>query len=163
MKLIVFLLAGFSLAYAQSALSRRAPGFSLPDLRLRQHDLQVYKGKVVVIEFMQTTCPKCQDVTTKLEQVKARYGDKIAVFSVVTQPDNQVSVNRYIQSYKATSTFLFDCGQMTASYLQITPQNPSVHFPHILIIDKAGMIRRDIYEGAMETPEILAAIEPLLK
>ncbi|HYP13838.1 MAG TPA: TlpA disulfide reductase family protein, partial [Bryobacteraceae bacterium] len=79
--LVSMVALGFS---AQAQVLRRAPGFSLPDLTLKQHDLQDYKGKVVLLEFMMTECPKCQEATTVLERVKAKYGDKVQVFSVVT-------------------------------------------------------------------------------
>jgi peroxiredoxin len=148
---------------AQTPFGRRAPGFSLPDLSLKQHDLQDYRGKVVVIDFMKTDCPKCQDLTKVLEQVKTKYADKIQVLSVVNIPDNQTTVSRYISAHKATTPFLFDCGQMTASYLQITPKNPSVHLPHVVVIDKNGTIRRDLAEDAANLQNISGAIEPLLK
>ena len=57
---------------------------------------------------------------------------------------------------KVTSPFLFDCGQVAASYLKITPQKPSFDVPHIFLVDQQGMIRhdygysvlnRDIFEG----------------
>ena len=38
---------------------------------------------------------------------------------------------------------MFDCGQVAASYLQVTPSNPSVDVPHFFVIDKDGMIRED--------------------
>jgi len=148
---------------AQTPFGRRAPGFSLPDSTLKQHDLQDYRGKIVVIDFMKTDCPKCRDLTKALEQVKAKFGDRIQVLSVVNLPDNQSTVSRYISATKATSPFLFDCGQMTASYLQITPKNPSVHLPHVVVIDKNGTIRRDLAEDAANLQNITGAIEPLLK
>jgi hypothetical protein len=38
---------------------------------------------------------------------------------------------------------LFDSGQMAASYLKVTPQNPRIHLPHLFLIDGEGMIRND--------------------
>jgi thiol-disulfide isomerase/thioredoxin len=152
-----------AVAPAQTLFGRRAPGFSLPDVTLKQHDLQDYKGKVVIIDFMKTDCPHCQELTKVLEQVKAKYGEKVQILSVVNPPDNQNTVKRYMATYKATSPFLFDCGQMTASFLQITPKNPSVHLPHIVVVDKNGMIRRDLAEAAATMANITGAVDPLLK
>ena len=50
--------------------NRRAPGFSLPDGNLKQHDLQDYRGRVVLVEFMQSQCPNCAAFSRVLEQVK---------------------------------------------------------------------------------------------
>jgi thiol-disulfide isomerase/thioredoxin len=167
---VVLLTATFVFsANAQSVFSaRRAPGFSLPDQRLKQHDLQDYKGKVVVFDFMRTDCPRCQALTPVLEQLKAKYGEKIQVLAVVPANgvDNTQTVGKYVSVLKATSPFLFDCGQMTASYLQITPQNPQIHLPHVVIVDKVGMIRREFTEespGGMSLQTLGAAIDPLLK
>ena len=51
--------------------------------------LQDYRGKVVLIDIMSTRCPHCLLLSTTLEQVKARYGDKVAILEVVLPPDNQ--------------------------------------------------------------------------
>lgn len=161
MKLGILVLVIGMAAQAQLAV-RRAPGFALPEpLQGKTHDLQDYRGKVVLIEFMKTDCPNCQGMTRSLEQVKAKYGAKVQILSVVTLPDTLPNVRNYVAEHKVTTPVLFDCGQMMASYLQITPANPQVHFPHLVVIDKSGMIRNDI-----ESPElkgITAAIEPLLK
>ena len=172
MKFAAVALISITLAYSLHAQSvfnaRRAPGFSLPDQRLKQHDLQDYKGKVVVFDFMRTDCPRCQALTPILEQLKAKYGEKIQVLAVVPANgvDNTQTVGKYVAALKATSPFLFDCGQMTASYLQITPQKPQIHLPHVVIVDKGGMIRREFSEetpGGMNLQTLGAAIDPLLK
>src|ERR1700724_2736427 len=95
-----------SFATAQEA-SRRAPGFALPDPEYKHYyDLQDYRGKVVLIDIMQTGCPHCLLLATTLEQVKARYGDKIAVLEIVLPPDNQATVAKYKAMNKVTATVL---------------------------------------------------------
>jgi hypothetical protein len=84
----------------------------------------------------------------------------------VTLPDTQNTVRQYITATKATGTFLFDCGQMTASYLQITPQNNTIHVPRLLLVDKNGYIRRDISEqtpNGFTAEHIAGAVDQLLK
>ena len=129
---------------AGGALSgRRAPGFSLPDSKLQQHDLYDYRGKVILLEIMQTSCPSCQTLTAELERIKTKYAGKLAVLSVVNPPDNMNTVKAYITSHAVTGPMLFDMGQMAASYLKVTPQNPRIHLPHLFLIDGDGMIRND--------------------
>jgi len=147
MRLWRFLLClGLAAALAPAAdklSNRRAPGFALPDLNLKYHDLADYQGKVVLIEFMKTNCPHCPGLSRKLEEIKAKYGLKVGILSVVTPPDNQQSVLRYIQTNFLTTPVLFDCGQMAASYLKVGPQNPTVDLPHLFVIDGQGTIRHD--------------------
>jgi thiol-disulfide isomerase/thioredoxin len=128
---------------ANELSNRRAPGFSLMDLRSVQHDPQDDRGKVVIVEFMQTTCPHCQKFTGILEQAKAKYKDKISIFSIVTAPDNGQTMQKYAADFKLTSPILWDSGQVMASYMKLSPSNPSMNFPHVFLIDKEGMIRND--------------------
>jgi peroxiredoxin len=137
------LLLASPLAGADELSGRRAPGFSLPDLNLNQHDLADFRGKLVLLDFMKTDCPHCQTLARLLEEVKAKYGSRVAILSVAMPPDNQSTVLRFIQANFLTTMVLFDCGQMAASYLKATPRNPSVEMPHLFIIDGEGMIRHD--------------------
>jgi peroxiredoxin len=142
------LLASAALLFASGELSgRRAPGFSLPDLHLQQRDLQDYRGKIVLLDVMQTTCPHCARLADILEKVHAKYGDKVAVLSIVNPPDNQGSVARFTEEHTITTPMLFDCGQVAVSYLKATPQNPKVNVPHLFLIDGQGMIRNDFAYG----------------
>lgn len=122
---------------------RRAPGFSLPDSRFRQYDPQDYRGKILLIEIMQTKCPHCARFSVLLEEVQARYAGKVAVLSIVNPPDTQSTVAEYVSKHKLTVPILFDCGQVAASYLKASPQNPSFDVPHLFIIDGSGNIRND--------------------
>jgi len=139
-----------SLAFGAGELSnRRAPGFSLPDADLQQHDLADYQGRVVVVDFMQTNCPHCRAFSKILSNVEQRYGKKVKVLSIVTQGDSQAAVKKYIADNGLSTTFLFDCGQVTASYLKLTPQNPSFSTPRFFVVDQKGFIQDDYGYNAL--------------
>jgi peroxiredoxin len=159
---VALLFFGASLFAAD--FSRRAPGFSLPDVKTEQHDLADYRGKVVILEFMQTTCPHCAAFTEVLAQVQQRYGERVAILSVVNPPDDQPKVRPFIAAYKITWPVVFDCGQVAYSYLR----SPSFDIPHVYLIDANGGIRedfgytpatRDIFEGK----GIFSHLDALLK
>lgn len=162
---LVFLLSVTSLAWCETG--RRAPGFSLPDSDLKQHDLADYRGKVVLIEFMRTDCPNCIRLTATLADVKAKLAGKVVVLTVVNQPDDQTTVARFLAQHKVGGPVLFDCGQMTASYVQVTPENPSVHFPQLFVIDTAGVIHSRVTPESnpieMESTTLIPLIQDLLK
>mgnify|MGYP000318421837 CR=1 FL=1 len=148
---------------ATGQVPRRAPGFSLPDSAMRQHDLQDYRGKVVLIEIMKTNCPGCRAFTTVLEQVKAKYAGRVVVLSIVHPPDDLNAVKAYIQQNNVTSPILFDCGQMAASYVR----RATIDVPHLFVVDGNGMIQGDyghetdkeIFQGKA----LYALIDRLLK
>lgn len=156
------LLASLTLFAAGEYSNRRAPGFSLADSKFMQHDPQDYHGKVLILEFMQTTCPVCLRLTESLVQVKAKYGDKVGILSITTLPDSYQTGDRYVQEHNVTWPILFDSGQVMMSYLKVTPANPTVHFPHLFIVDGNGVIRDD-YEGAVTVADISADVDKLLK
>jgi peroxiredoxin len=125
--------------------NRRAPGFALPDPSYqRYYDLQDFAGKVVVIDIMSTRCPHCLLLSTTLEKLKARYGDKVAILEVVLPPDNQETISKFVATNHVTIPVACDMGQMTASYFKATPSTMGeITVPHLFLIDKQGTIKND--------------------
>jgi peroxiredoxin len=132
---------------------RRAPSWALVDSNGQMHDLLDYRGKYLILEFMQTNCPHCATFAEVLGQAQQRYGDKVAILSVVSIPqDNANTVQQFVAGHKITYPIVFDAGQMQYSYVL----KPKVSFPQVYIIDPTGLIRgdygydlttRDIFEG----------------
>ena len=139
------------MAWSAGSLSnRRAPGFSLPDLSLQQHDLYKYRGKVVILNVMKTDCPHCLSFSKNLARVEDKYERRIKVIDIVTAPlDNQNTVQKYLISNGLSQLVLFDCGQVAASYLKLTPQNPKFNTPHFFVIDQEGWIQEDYGYNAL--------------
>jgi peroxiredoxin len=163
MKLTVLILIAACALFGENEYSnRRAPGFSLADSKFQQHDPQDYRGKVLIVDFMQTTCNVCMKLADELLQVKAKYGDKVAILSVTTLPDNYEKADRFATEHKIPWPVLFDSGQVMVSYLKVTPANPQVHFPHVFIVDGNGIIRYD-FEGAADVREFSAYIDKIIK
>jgi len=110
-----------------------------------QRDPQDYRGKVLIVDFMQVTCEHCVAFSAILEQARARYGDKIAILSIVNPPSDAKGVADYIAKHKVKSPILFDCGQVAYSYLK--PTSATITIPHVFLIDGDGMIRNDFAFG----------------
>jgi peroxiredoxin len=155
--------AGMALT-AQQAL-RRAPGFALPDAVSGQvRDLYDYRGKVVVLEFMMTTCPHCAAFAEILGEVRQKYAGRVEVISIVNVPaDNPNTVKQFVAGHKVSYPILMDMGQMEYSYVL----KPNVDLPHVYVIDANGYIRseygygittRDIFEGHALFAEIDRAL-----
>jgi peroxiredoxin len=150
-KLVATLLCGVAL-FAAGPL-RRAPGFCLIDTNGQWHDLADYRGKVVLVEFMQTTCPHCANFSTVLNGLKQKYGDKLAVLAIANPPvDNPQTMAQFVSGHKLTYPLLLDQGQVAYSYVRA----PSLDLPTVYLVDADGMIRnswvngvltKDIFEG----------------
>lgn len=119
----------------------------MPDLRLQQHDLADYRGKVVVLDIIQTSCAHCAVSAETLQKVHQKYGSKVAVLMFANPPDTQATVSTFAADHKITVPILFDCGQAAVSYLKATPDNPSISVPHLFLIDGQGIIRNDFTYG----------------
>lgn len=146
-------------ALVAAAADRRAPGFDLIDSRGVWHDLADYRGKLVLLAFIQSTCPHCAMFAENLEQARQKYGDKIAVIAVVNPPDDVSKVNAFIAGHNIGFPIIFDSGQMAFSYVL----NPTLKFPRLFMIDAEGIIRaddeyspltREIFEGNALGPAI---------
>ena len=168
---VILTFALFSLTAASlsgaSLSNRRAPGFALPDVDLKYHDLADYRGKVVLLSVMKTQCPHCTTFSKALNEAQAKYGTRVKVLSIVNHQDTQGMVKDYIRNNGLKTTILFDCGQMTASYLKLSPSNPSFQTPHLFVIDQKGWIQEDhgynmLNKGLFEGTGINKVIEKYL-
>jgi len=140
---LAVLLCSTGLFAAGELSHRRAPGFSIVDAAMQQHDLADYRGKYVILDIMQTTCAHCQKFSEILEKISIQYRPKVQPLSLVVPPDSLPIVQTYIRTHNITIPMLFDCGQVAASYLRIGPSRPTVTFPHAFLIDPQGNIVND--------------------
>jgi len=159
MKRILMLLCAAALMFGQGA-PRRAPSFCLVDTTGQWRDLIDYRGKAVIIEFMQTTCPHCATFATKLQAIQQKYAGKVQVISIALMPqDNPQTLMEYVKGHNVPYPVLLDMGQVAASYVQ----TGNLHFPNVYLLDGTGMIRghweegplaKDIFEGNGLTKEV---------
>ena len=61
----------------------KAPEFSLPNLSTdKMENLKDYFGKPIILFFIQSACYSCLQEAKALQELKARYGDKVNVIAV---------------------------------------------------------------------------------
>ncbi len=163
MKKIAAILLCAAVVFAASVFAadppRRAPGFCLIDTKGQWQDLADYRGKPVILEFMQTTCPHCIAFSSVLNSISLKYGDRVAILSVALPPDTPQTMLKFAESHRLSFPLLLDQGQAAVSYVRA----PSIDFPNVYLIDGAGMIRnhwaynvlaKDIFEGNGLSKEI---------
>lgn len=159
------LLPGMSVAGPLAG--RRVPSFALPDATLKLHDVLDYRGKPLLIDIMQTTCGHCRSMAPNIERVRTKYAGRIGVLSIVVPPDTQATVAQFVAKFRVGFPVLFDCGQTTAAILNVTPQNPKIDLPQLVLVDPKGIIREDwtwteSTKSILEGPGVDAAIDKLL-
>jgi len=161
-RLTLILVIGALALPAQGLINRRAPSFSLPDSALQQHDILDYRGSWLLLAFIHSECPVCKQLSATLDGVKKKYGVKAAVLSIVTPPENQTTVAKYLAETKSTSPIVFDSGQVAIAYFKATPQNNSYDNPHLFAISPTGMIVREWGQSSLNGLTLLSELDQLI-
>jgi len=143
MRILVASLLCAALGFGQDLSGRRAPHFSLIDTNLVQHDLHDYRGHWLIVVFTKTNCLRCQVLSKTLEEVKAKYPEKIGVLAILGAAENNTTVMQYIAENKSSYGVVFDASQVTPLYFPGAPARLEHDTPHWFLVDPDGMIRFD--------------------
>lgn len=138
-------------AGAQIAAGSKAPAVKLKDTHDKQVSLDDYKGKIVVLEWINFDCPfvKKHYDSGNMQKLQKTYTDKGVVWLTINSsaPGRQGNydskkVNELLAEKKATPTaYLFDStGEVGKAYGAKTT-------PHMFVIDKKGNV---VYAGAID-------------
>ena len=135
-------------ASAKATIGKAAPAFTLKDTAGKEHKLADFKGKVVVLEWINPDCPVCRRVfesgvvaNTKKEASKA---DKDVVYIMVnsTHYMDAAGSAAYMKRHKMESVpaLVDQDGTVGRLYGAATT-------PHVFVIDDKGVLR---YQGAID-------------
>jgi thiol-disulfide isomerase/thioredoxin len=154
-------------AFAASPVPRPAAQLEIVDSG-GKHLLSNYKGKVVVVQFLLTTCQHCQACSQLLNNLQAEYGPR--GFQVLGAAVNEATPEM-ARDYAAKFAPGFPVGPLPRQPV-LTFMGLSVMdrpgFPQIAVIDRKGQIREqtsgDIneHQPLQEEAHIRALIEKLL-
>jgi thiol-disulfide isomerase/thioredoxin len=126
--------------FAASPVPRPAPQLEIVDAS-GKHLLSSYKGKVVVVQFLLTTCPHCQAFSQILDKLQAEYGPRgfQALGAAVNEATPEMA-----KDYASKYASAFPVGPLSHD-LVYTFMGLSVMdrpgFPQIAVIDRKGQIR----------------------
>ena len=131
--------------YTAPVIPRPAKEFSIIEVGGKQTLLSEVRGNVVVFQFLQTTCPHCQNTARMLNKVAKELGPKgLKVFGVAfTEEVGQqpAMVTNFIKQYGGFPVGI--APRVTIlKYLGI-PDDPNFRWvvPQIMIIDRKGQVR----------------------
>src|SRR5580698_5054819 len=121
---------------AQPAMPRKAPEFTVIEPSGKQILLSSFKGKVVVLAFIFTTCPHCQAQCGVFNKLQTEFADKGFQPLAVAFNDNAgLLVNDFVQNYHVNFPVGSASRQTVMNYLQLSdsPENRWV-VPQIVVI-----------------------------
>jgi peroxiredoxin len=131
--------------------------------------LSQFRGKVVAVEFLHTTCPHCQHASALLERMYKEYGPRgFQPIGVAFNDMASMLVKDYIQQLGLTFPVGVATRDQVLAYLQI-PVMERFFVPQMMFVDRKGVIRAyypggdKFFEPANEEANMRAQIETLLK
>lgn len=148
--------------FGQNLSGRPAPGFSLSDSNLVQHNLLDYRGRWLILDFTRTDCPSCKTLSKTLEEVKAKYAAKLDVLAIMGPPDNPASMSKYVAENSVTYPVVFDSSQVAALYFRATTNSPNYDAPHWFAVDPNGTIKYDWAHSAADGKEWVKQLDQLV-
>jgi peroxiredoxin len=128
---------------------RPAPAVSYPTTTGTNINLANYKGKVVCLQFLLTTCSHCQTTSGILQRMYQQYGPKgFQVLGVATNDNAASLVPNYIRSLGLSFPVGYTSREKAHEFLQL-PLMMIMYVPQLVFIDRQGVIRAQ-YGGASE-------------
>ena len=142
---------------SQTTTNTLAPDFTLTDVDGNTFRLSDQQGKVVVLEFMRTTCSACVAESPRLRDLRSQFGSDVVMVMISVDPAGDTdSVLRDYRNQDVTGWIAIgDRAQVYQGYaVQATPT--------IFIIDKNGYIRYQ-HVGLTETSVLFGEVQSLTK
>jgi peroxiredoxin len=142
MRSVAALVLGFcSVAMASAPVPRQAPEFVITMPGGRQALLSQYKGKVVVLEFLFTTCPHCQHEASMIAKLNTELGPK--GFQPIGTAINTMeipTVMGFIQQTGANFPIGVSDRDAALNFMGISIMERWV-VPQLVLIDRKGVVR----------------------
>jgi peroxiredoxin len=150
----------FSKAGIQAVKSgKKAPNFSLADLKGKKSELKHFKGKVVFLNFWATWCGPCKEEMPSMEALYNQFKEKDFVFLAISVDYEGVKpVKEYIEKQRYTFPVLIDPKCETLDLFEVKG------IPTTFLIDKKGiMIGRAIGPKDWKRPEVISILNLLIE
>ena len=149
MRTLAALMLAFGLALQAAApVPRPAGDFKAVDASGKQVSLASFKGKVVVVQFLFTSCSHCQAAARMLSKLQSELGPKglqvIGIaFNAEVNTKNAAADNAELAKFKAHATFPLAIASQEAvmKYLGFSVLDGRWGVPQIVVIDRQGTIQ----------------------
>jgi peroxiredoxin len=155
---------------AQGAtIPRPAPDFGVDLTDGSQIHLSQYRGKVVVMAFILTTCSHCQFTSQILTKLQQDYGPRgFQVVASANEDMAKMNVPDFIRNFKPAYPVGYTQREVAESYLE-HPVMFRLMMPQVVVIDRKGTIRAQyagddkFFENTNQEKNFRELLEPLLK
>jgi peroxiredoxin len=140
----VFALAAPAMRAAN--IPRPAPDFAINLPNGQQLTLSQYKGKVVALAFILTTCPDCQRTVRILIQDQNEFGPRgFQVLASAIEAQARADVPGFVRQFNPPFPVGYNQQRAALDFMQHPPMVGPV-MPLLVFVDREGVIRAQ-YEG----------------
>ena len=143
MRLIAFtaLVASALPAFAMPPLPRKSPEFTITEGPGKEILLSSFRGKVVVLAFVHTTCIHCQAFSAMVTKLHKELGPRgFQPIDVAWNPNADQLVPSFVKDIGIDFPVGYSEWEPIMSYLGFSVMDRPV-VPLVVVIDKKGMIR----------------------
>ncbi len=150
--LATFFITSSAFLYADAIINQKAPHFTLKDHKGNSHKLSDYKGKIVVLEWINFDCPfvKKHYQSKNMQNLQKEFTQKKVIWLSICSSKKKKggyysteAIEKKIQSQASYQTaYLIDAKSKVGKKYQAKTT------PHMFIIDKNGAL---VYDGAIDS------------
>lgn len=138
---ICFSAAAVTFAQQPPPVIRQAPDLTVVQPNGNKTTLASQKGKVVVLDFIFTTCPHCKVETEMLERIVRDMGPKgLQVLSVAVNDNAQLMIPGFVEELHVPWPVGYAPRETLLNYQGFSEMDRWV-VPQVIVIDRKGMIR----------------------
>jgi peroxiredoxin len=137
----LLLAAAFVVTAQEPPILKPSPEFKIRFVDGSQVALSSFRGKVVALLFVHTTCPHCQHASEVFSHLSAEYGARgFQPIDVAFNPMANLYVRDFVKDHNITYPVGFDTPENVMNYLGFSIMDRYV-VPQIVWIDRKGNIR----------------------
>ena len=141
--LAVLMTIGMATLAAMPPLPRKSPEFTITEGPSKEVLLSSFRGKVVVLAFVHTTCIHCQQFSADLTKLHKELGSKgFQPIDVAWNPGAASLIPGFVKSIGIDFPVGYSDWDPIMSYLGFSVMDRPV-VPLVVVIDKRGMIRAE--------------------
>jgi len=131
--------------------------FDLPDIKGQQHNLDDYRGQVVLINFWASWCPPCIQEMPVLERLKETLNERPFEILTINAGEKKYKVWKFVKLISFGLPVFLDTSKETFNAWDVNV------LPTSFLLDKRGHIRYRVQgDIEWESEKVVALIEELI-
>ena len=121
---------------------RKAAEFVIHSIDGRNLPLSDFTGKVVLLNFIHTTCPHCQQLSTLMNRLYAEYGVQgFQPIAIAWNDHAETLATEFAKAFRLTYPIGFSDRPTVLGYLGIAMMDQRTVVPQMVWIDRKSVVR----------------------